>query len=46
MSAWDQSTIECTDCDGRAVAKTDQWGRVSHYECLDCGCTIEPEAVK
>jgi len=43
MSAWKQSTIECTDCDGTAVAKTNQWGQVTRYECPQCSCSIETE---
>ncbi|SEH61109.1 hypothetical protein SAMN05192561_11271 [Halopenitus malekzadehii] len=42
MSAWERSTIDCTDCDGEAVAKTDQWGQVIRYECPECDCQIDP----
>lgn len=45
MSAWEQSTIECSDCDGTAVAETNQWGQVTHYECPQCGCSIDAEDV-
>jgi len=40
--AWQQSTVDCPECDGRAIARTDQWGDVDHYECTDCGAEIEP----
>ncbi|QHS17933.1 hypothetical protein GWK26_12675 [haloarchaeon 3A1-DGR] len=43
MSAWERSTVECIDCDGTAVAKTDQWGKVIAYECPQCECSIDPE---
>jgi hypothetical protein len=43
MYSWQRSTRDCTDCDGTAVAKTDQWGRVTHYACEDCGCRMEAE---
>ncbi|WP_338756482.1 hypothetical protein V9T20_12790 (plasmid) [Halobacterium salinarum] len=47
MSAWERSTVNCTstDCDGTAVAKTNQWGEVTHYECPQCNCTIDREDV-
>ncbi|AYM00271.1 CxxC motif protein [Halobacterium phage phiH] len=46
MNAWDSSTIACTDCDGEAVAKSNQWGKTTHYECPDCGCRIDAEDVR
>lgn len=41
---WQRSTRDCTECDGRAVAKTDQYGAVKHFECEGCGATIEADS--
>jgi len=42
--SWQRSTRDCTECDGNAVAKTNQYGAVTHFECEDCGATIEADA--
>lgn len=46
MTAWQPSAKDCTDCDGTAAAKSDQWGNVTHYECDDCGCVIDAEDLR
>jgi len=38
---WQRSAIDCTDCGGRALARTNQWGEVTHYECKSCGAEHE-----
>jgi len=45
MNAWEQSTIDCPDCDGQAVARTNQWGETTHYECPNCGSEHDPEEI-